>query len=90
MTRKLTYWYARCLNDSDAYSIRARTRREAAARVTGRETDFGPVVKVVVEYRDGFDLVSRALGEGRLAEEASAAYAAEQNVRDETVAPRHP
>lgn len=67
---KVTYWYSRCLDDSDAYSIRVRTKREAVARVQEAGGGYGPVMKVTVEYRDGFDLLQRCLGEGRLYEEA--------------------
>ena len=62
---KLTYWYARCENDSAHYSIRARTRQEArvlrGAACDGVENAYGPVVKVVVTYRDGFDLMYECL-----------------------------
>lgn len=69
---KLTYWYAACRGDSDVYSIRARTKREAVARKAEQPEVWGAVVKVTVEYRDGFDLAQRCLGEGRLTEEAQA------------------
>lgn len=62
---KLTYWVCVALNDTRAYSIRARTRREAKAQ---READgpkrYGRPQKVTVEYKDAFDLVCHALGEG--------------------------
>jgi hypothetical protein len=61
---KLTYWVAKCENDSDAYSIRERTKKAAVAKrvemveqTYGRESDYGPVKKVEVEYRDAFDLM---------------------------------
>jgi hypothetical protein len=33
---RLAYWYAPCLNDSDAYSIRTKTKREALAELAER------------------------------------------------------
>jgi hypothetical protein len=65
--RKLTYWIAQCLDDSSAYSIRRRTRREAQAAAKERdEGRYGPLRKVVVEFENVHELVFRALGEGRL------------------------
>ena len=64
---KLTYWIAECFDDSDAYNIRAKTRKEATAMLAKYHNpeSYGPVKKVSVEYLDGFDLVTMALGEGR-------------------------
>jgi len=70
---KLTYWYAEHLTDSDCYSIRERTKKAALARKA--EDDFnryGPVVKVIVDYSDGFDLLTQATGEGGIWQEAAA------------------
>lgn len=60
----LTYWYAQNLIDSDSYSIRERTKREAQKerREQGPE-DYGPVVKVSVDYDSGFDLMLKCSGE---------------------------
>ena len=68
--KKITYWIADCLNDSKAYSIRKKTRREvvAALKVVFRASDYGKPRKVVVEYVDTFDLIQMALGEGGLDE----------------------
>lgn len=60
---KVSYWYAQCLNDSQSYSIRCRTKKEALAARKGREKEFGPVIKVEVEYSDGFDLLTNCMGE---------------------------
>jgi hypothetical protein len=60
---KLTYWVAESI-DNRAYSIRTRTRREAVAIRNERPDRYGPVFKVLVEYRDALDLVQQALGEG--------------------------
>jgi hypothetical protein len=68
---KLTYWYARALDDSNCYSIRARTKKAALAIKANCEY-YGPVTKIEVEYADGFDLLSLALGEGGLLEEDTA------------------
>jgi hypothetical protein len=63
---KLTYWIADCLDDSDVYSIRERTKKECAARrqVLG-EQGYGKPRKVTVEYSDGFDLLNQCTCEGR-------------------------
>ena len=61
---KLTYWYAQCLEDSDVYSVRTKTKREAVARRRELNDDtfpghdsYGPVIKVTVEYWNAFDLM---------------------------------
>jgi hypothetical protein len=61
---KLTYWYAECLTDSDCYSIIAKTKRRANELREGRERDFGPVEKRVIDYADAFDLFEQVSGEG--------------------------
>lgn len=67
----LTYWIADCLTDAKCYSVRAKTRKECIRQLEEcrpdpreRAIDFGTPRKVVVEYADAFDLVSRALEEG--------------------------
>jgi len=67
---KLTYWKAERLDDADAYSIREKTRKAALAKLAEYEdTDygvrFGPLVKVTLDYSDGFELMECLLGEGR-------------------------
>lgn len=75
---KLTYWYAECLDDADCYSIRTRTKREAVKLRAGYDVEpvnperFGPVIKVFVEYRDGFDLLGKCTDEGKMWWESSA------------------
>ena len=72
---KLTYWIADCLNDSPAYSIRCRTRREVKAALADPQIDasgYSKPYKVVVEYKNALDLLNRALGEGGLFEERNA------------------
>jgi len=74
---KLTYWYAehlaRTFNyDSERYSIRARTRREALAMRAAEPDTFGPALKVTIEYQDGFDLLTYCTSEAWGYEEANA------------------
>jgi hypothetical protein len=63
---KLTYWYAQCLDDSEAYSVREKTKKAAVQKVADNpHTAFGPVTKVTVEYDNAFDLMEQCMGEGR-------------------------
>jgi len=69
---KLTYWIARCTSDSEAYSIRERTKKAAKERLAKAaqteiewRTHYGPLHKVTVEYADGFDLLKQCSEEGR-------------------------
>jgi hypothetical protein len=70
---RLTYWFAPCLDDSLAYSVRARTKREAQDLLAEIGDDerhrFGPLSKIIVEYDDGFDLLYQCNHEGGLREE---------------------
>ncbi len=64
---KLTYWKAqRWDGESDAYSIRERTKKAAKAALAeySDPTVFGPIEKVVIEYRDAFGLMLACTGEG--------------------------
>lgn len=54
---KLTYWYCQHLADSDVYSIRTKTRREAVALRAEIPADYSEPVKVSVEYDNAFDLM---------------------------------
>ena len=69
---KLTYWVAHCENDHRCYNLRAKTRREIVAALADIHPtlaqDYGPPLKVVVEYDDGFDLVEQAMGESGIDE----------------------
>lgn len=68
---KLIYWYAAIETDADCYSVRERTKREAKAKVAElSHHTFGPVTKVTVEYRDGFDLLQQCTGEGGIYNES--------------------
>jgi hypothetical protein len=71
---KLVYWIAPCLDDCEAYNIRAKTKKacEALAK-QGNDYKkntmelsapaYGPVVKHVIEYKDAFDLMDWCLSE---------------------------
>lgn len=58
---KLTYWYAERFDDSNCYSIVAKTKREAQlqreARLAAGPCEIGPVVKRTIVYKDAFDLM---------------------------------
>jgi hypothetical protein len=61
----LTYWYAECIGDSDAYSIVAKTKKEALAQREERGTDsYMEPIKKTLFYKDAFDLFNWATGEG--------------------------
>lgn len=67
---KLTYWYARCLDGHNCYSVREKTKKAAKAYldINGVER-FGRLTKVEIEYADGLDLLTMALGEGGVYQE---------------------
>lgn len=61
---KLTVWIAEQNQDSSAYNIVTRTKREALAEMRARpSTEWEGPVKVTIEYQDAFDLFTRATGE---------------------------
>ena len=61
---KLTYWTAEALNEDPSYNIQARTKKAAKAIVAERgQNNYGPITKVVLEYKDGFDLLDACLTE---------------------------
>lgn len=62
---KLTFWYAECLDDGDAYSIRTKTRKEALAKIKmfGQER-FAKPEKIVLQYKDAMHLLDCVMGEG--------------------------
>lgn len=73
---KLEYWICKCLNDSDAYSFRAKTQREAQKmwdehRVSWdwseeeMEEQYERPKKVIIHYADGFNLMQKCMNEGR-------------------------
>lgn len=62
---RLEYWYAQCLDGSELYSIREKTKKAAKAEKEGRGADrFGPVKKVKLEYENAFDLMIQCMSEG--------------------------
>lgn len=62
---KLSYWYAPLLTDSNCMSIRKRRKKdviaELAAMAPRERRRYGSVRKIVIEYADGFDLLSIAI-----------------------------
>ena len=72
---KLTYWVSECLDDSKAYNLRGRTKREVKRlrdlylaknrpeNPSWLNSHYGPIHKVVFEYKDGFDLIYEAMSE---------------------------
>ena len=63
---KLTIWKIECTDDSDCYSIRARTKKAALAKYheLDQPESFGSeVIKEVYQYPDAFDLVDSFLSE---------------------------
>ena len=61
----LTYWVAECLDDSKAYSIRAKTKKEAEAKRNANPLAYDEPRKVSIYYKDAFDLMLVCLGEDR-------------------------
>jgi len=73
--KKVTYWKMECLDDSDVYSIRRRTKKEALEefdRITkvygAKPTSYGKLEKVTVLYEDVLSLIFEAKSEGGLSE----------------------
>ena len=63
----LTYWVALYRYDSDVYNIRRRTRREVRTALRDCDPDdFTAPRKVSVEYRGGFDLMTKCSYEDRM------------------------
>lgn len=60
----LTVWIAEQSDDASAYNIVAPTKKEALRQISlHRHMTFEPPVKVVINYRNAFDLFDRATGE---------------------------
>jgi hypothetical protein len=68
---KLTYWIAKRTNDSNCYSLRAKTKKECQEQIDKAiadgldKDDFDAPKKVSIEYRDAFDLMLECSTEGR-------------------------
>ena len=56
----LTLWVARRTDDSDAYSIIAKTRKECQRQVEESHGSFDPIEKQTIYYKDAFDLFDLA------------------------------
>jgi hypothetical protein len=69
---KLTYWCCQCIGDSEAYNIRAKSKKEAL-RLRGihGEEYYGLPIKQVVNYDNALDLLDLCLGQCRGHEDAS-------------------
>lgn len=65
MALKLKYWVAHCIGDSDAYSIRTKTKKECESVRSHAPGSFKEPKLVEVEYDSGFDLVEMTLGPDR-------------------------
>ena len=62
---KLTFWVARSKSGCAAFDIREKTKKECLSVVAEiGHSEFDPPEKVVLEFRDSFDLLDSALGEG--------------------------
>ena len=64
---KLIYWKATCNFDSDCYSIRTKTKKECKRLVEVRSAfpgDYEEPEKIVIEYKNAFDLVEILSNEG--------------------------
>ena len=70
---KVTYWYSRCPDDGNVYSVRAKTRKEAKALVDAENAQSAEFKggehweapkKITIEYADAFDLIKQCTGEG--------------------------
>lgn len=75
----LTYWKIDCPNDSDAYSIREKTKKTALAILTDADhvdwLKYNPVArKVTIEYRDAFDMMQQCSDENHHCWEGFAPY----------------
>ncbi len=65
----LTYWVA-TQNDHPCYNARYKTKRECLAHVNDpnySHVAWGPVKKVSLEYRDGFDLMMQCIADEQMA-----------------------
>lgn len=69
---KLTYWTVPCLDDSSVYDIREKTKKAALAKCADLTSEphlkgaYNPkdIEKVVIEFKDSFELLDNCLGEG--------------------------
>jgi hypothetical protein len=68
---KLVYWVVPCLDDHPCYNVRAKTKKQALewAERHGDSYDSDRITKVEVFYKDAFDLMKLAMGEGGIDED---------------------
>jgi len=63
---KLVYWICDVREDSKAYNIRARTKKEAARLRTAHGAEhYDEPRKFEIVYKDAFDLMITCLSEAR-------------------------
>lgn len=61
---KLTVWIMTQDSDSECYNIIARTKKDALAQAAARTyTTWSEPKRMVIEYKDAFDLFDLATGE---------------------------
>jgi len=66
---KLTYWIAKQNDDHRCYDIRAKTKREVLAKMKEQNYKaWEKPIKVTIEYKNAFDLMSQCMSEGSLHE----------------------
>ena len=65
---KLTYWIATCMDDSQAYSIRRKTKKAVVEALESYDDkdklSYSPPHKVQIEYKDSFELMTECMDEG--------------------------
>lgn len=63
---RLTYWYSRCPHDSEVYSVRTRTKREAVEQIKQayQSEEWETPRKITLKYQDGHDLLEMCSFEG--------------------------
>jgi hypothetical protein len=61
---KLTVWIAVRTDDSEAYSVIGKTKKEVLQKLETAFGDYEPVVKQEIYYKDAFDLFDWLTGEG--------------------------
>jgi hypothetical protein len=59
----LTYWVATRTDDSDKYSIIAKTKKECQRQLSEAYGEFDPIEKRSIYYKDAFDLFDQATSE---------------------------
>lgn len=63
--KKLTYWVAAHLYDTPCFSIIGKTKKEVMTQLADMtKSDYAPVVKKELRYRDAFDLFEWVTGVG--------------------------